>query len=443
MAGIQDSDLVRVTGFPKGVNNTAPEQDLPRKGSVPQAARALVNVDLVGPSKKPRLRQGYTREIAGRFHSPMTLRGVPRLFAVADGDLGVYSESNGAITREAIIRPGVGDQPLTYAEVNGDLYWSSRRELRMLRGDDFADLPGWVDSPGVPHAAAYSTGGLAAGTYFLAMTWLDALGRESGAAGKVEVTLTAGQGIQVSHFPDAPETAVTSRIYLSPADTDELYAALELPTTATSALLGVGAGQGGKPLETLWHAPMPPCAILRYWNGRLIGATDNLLIWSEALRGALLLPDNYMRFGQTVSLLEPVGEGTEEAGVWIADHARTYWMAGSSPKAWRRVIRYDHSAVPGTSMLVRGDVLGLKDVGPEPVAFWLAQNGTFCAGLPGGTLVPLTEGRLAIPGGEVGASFFREDNGLRALITSYLSGPRNRMAIGDRASATVTRHTTP
>jgi hypothetical protein len=145
-----------------------------------------------------------------------------------------------------------------------------------------------------------------------------------------------------------------------------------------------------------------------------------------------------MRVGQVITLLEAVGAGTPSAGCFLADHKNTYWLQGGSPKDWHRVVRYDHPAVPGTSIIVKGTDIGLEST--DQVAFWLAANGVFCAGLPGGTLVPLTEGRLALAEGDIGASLFREHDGLRQLITSYLTAGGNGLAIGDSTSATVTRH---
>lgn len=439
MAGVKDDELRRLRGFPAGVNQVAPDDDLPTddNGS-PVALREAVNVDLVGPRKRPRRRHGYTQRMPGRCHSPGCLPATPVgdvLLQVLDGDLVAF---NTALAPLGTLRAGIGPNRVTYAEVNGDLYWSNGLQMRRIRGEDLADTPAWIDAPGVPDADAYPDGGLAAGTYRVAMTWLDGEGREGGAVGVVEVDLQAGQGIRVHAIPLAPESAAHGRIYVSMPDGEELYAAMDVLPGTSQVLLGVGAGEGGKALETLWRQPLPPCEILRFWNGVLLGASRNLLVWSDPLRFGLTTHDNYLRVGADITLLEPLGEGGEGAGCWIADHKRTYWMAGRKPSEWRRVIRYDHPAVPGTSILVKGTVLGLETT--EPVAFWLAANGVFCAGLPGGTVVPLTEGRLALAEGEVGASLFREHAGLRGLITSFISRGANGLAVGDRAVASVTRH---
>lgn len=437
MAGVRNPDGARLRGFPSGVNNVAPEQNPPTDefGRV-TSLREAVNVDLVGPQKKPRRRDGYAQKVSGRAHSPVSFR--QRLLAVVNGDLNVYGPDLALI---GTMRAGVGDQRLTYAEVNGDLYWCSAMEFRRVRGEDFADTPGWVDCHGTPAVDAYEEGGLDAGTYRVAMTWFDAEGRESGAAGIAETDVADGGGARVFNIPTWPEGAVAARLYMSPPNGEELYAAATVAPGATQVLLDASAQRDGKALETLWRRPMPPCDVLRLWAGRLIGFAGNLLVWSDPLRFGLTANDNYMRFGLRGTLLEPVGDGGGGSGLWVADHKNTYWLEGNDPKAWRRTIVYDHPAVFGTSLAVKGTDVGLDTA--AVVAVWMAANGVFMAGLPGGNLQPLTEGRLALPPGDNGAAMFRELNGLRQLVMSYSSSGVNYMAVGDRASATVIRATTP
>lgn len=430
MAGVRDSDLVIQTGFPAGLDNVSPEQSLPRdEGGNPVAARALVNLDVI--DGKPRTRAGYARLAEGRWHSPGKLTG-RALFAVKDGDL-VQLDSNGNVLQT--IRAGVGERRISYAEVNGDLLWSNGQAFRRITGDTLADLPGWIEAPGAPDVAAHADGGLTAGNYAVAMTWLDAAGRESGAWGVVDATVGLGQGIRVFNIPPAPEYAVRARIYVSTANGSELYAAKDISPLATNVLVtAADVREAGKALETLWHASFPPCDLLRHQNGRLLGVKGNLLVWSPPLRQGLHHSDDYMRCGAEITLMEPL----EGAGVWLADHARTYWLQGTSPREWRRIGKHDKPAVRGTSIVVPGTVVGVDT--SAPVAFWLAADGVFCVGMPDGNLIRLKEGQLALPYGEEGAILFREHAGLRQLVATYMSRGANGMAMTDRASATVTRY---
>lgn len=437
MARPRNPDGERWQGFPAGVNNVAPEHDAPTDefGRV-VSLREAVNVDLVGPKKKPRRRSGRTRILSGRCHSPAVLRGAGTLLVVVDGDLRAYDR---ALDLQATVRAAVGGRYLTYAQVNDDLYWSSPSLFRRVRADGLVDEPGWIDCAGTPQAEPYADGAFRAGTYRVGMTWLDADGRESGCLGLAEVDLADNQGIRVFGIPPAPEGAVTARVYVSAADSEELYAAADLLTTVTNTVITSG-GKDGVTLKTLWRQTLPPCEILRFWNERLLGASGNLLVWSDALRIGLTTHDNYMRFGQRITMLEPVGHGASGAGLYIADHKNTYWLDGPTPKDWKRVIKLDVPAVPGMSVVLPGNKVGLDT--DDRVVVWLGANGVFYAGLPGGNVQPLTEGRLALPNGEEGAMVFREYAGLQQLIASYIRGTPSNLAIGDRASASVTRYTT-
>ena len=68
MAGVRNPDGTRQRGFRYGVNNVAPEHDAPvdENGAI-QTLREAVNVDLVGPSKKPRRRPGCRRRAVQRI----------------------------------------------------------------------------------------------------------------------------------------------------------------------------------------------------------------------------------------------------------------------------------------------------------------------------------------------------------------------------------------
>ena len=436
MAGVPDKDTPTLSGFPAGVNNVAPDSDLPLdQNGNPTALRAAVNFDLIGPSKKPRTRPGYTLRVAGVAHSPFGW-GKDRLLVAIDGALRCFGLG---MADRGTVRSNVGTRRLSYAEVEGEVYWSSPTELRRIRAD-LSDTPGWQVAGNTPLLAPSAEGGMAAGTYRVGLTWIDADGRESACNGAAEIDLDEGQGIRVFAIPAAPEGAARVRVYVTLANEDQLYAAADLDPSATETTLTGHVGQDGPPLESaLWLSqPMPPCSLLRYWNKSLLGVSGNKLVWSHPFRPGLTHHNNSKRFGKRITMLEPLGDGGDSAGVWISDHKNVYWLAGGNPKDWRLVIRYDAAAVFGTSVVVKGVDVGLETT--EKVVVFLTENGVSLAGLPGGTIQPLTEGRLALSPGDEGAAVFRAYRGVRQIVTTFINGPANGLAIGDRVSATVTPH---
>lgn len=439
MAGVREEDLQPIGPWPAGVNNVAKENELPtNEEGIPVALRVARNVD-IGNAGWPQRRSGYINRItAGRAHSLFNAFDDAYLLAVVDGDLRAYDPDLGL---HGTVRASVGDRYATAVQAPDEVYWSNGLTIRRFDGD-LTDAPAWLDTPPAPVVTASAAGGLAAGSYEVALTWRDARGRESGASPAAVVDVPANGGITLSGLPAAAEGAVQLRVYVSPPDNGledgetVLMHVVDLP--AGQPMYLVGAHTPGRACETQWLRPLPPCDILRFWNGRLLAAAGNFLCCGEPLRLGLMHQDSILRFGERITLMEPVGEGGDAPGVFIADHKRTYWLSGSGPKDWQRVIRHGHSAVPGTSLTVPGNVFNLETT--APVAVWLATNGVWCLGLPGGTVQPIRDGQLALPHGEHGASVFREVNGLRQIMTSYLAGGAQTIGMHDSAVATIRRN---
>lgn len=426
MAGVPDKGLVPLGGFTAGLNNIADITRGPVDDSgMPTALREAVNVDLDGTGM-PRRRRGRLTRIPGIAHSLFAGDGLPHLFAVVDGNLNAYRDAATGLVLQQALHTGLGDRYVTYATDDFDVWWSNG-VLQGRIAEDLSLHPFWPGTPDAVAAAPSANGGLAAGQYEVSVTITDAQGRESAASTPVMVVLATGQGIAVT-LPAAPAEAARWRVYVSAADGDVLHLAAEAPMGASA--IHVGSGRRTKKLETGWLHVLPPCDVLRYGHGRLLGLAGNVLVWSEAYRLGLMADTNHLIIGKEATLLEPVGDGGDGSGWWVADHKRTYWMAGGNPKNWTHVVRYGHAAVPGTSRLVDGTLFGYDS--PAPVAYWMAANGVPCVGLPGGTVVPLRENQLALPvDAERGASGVMLFDGVRQILTTTLGGVANAAAARD------------
>lgn len=445
MAGTSDKELFRLGGFPEGLNNRAKGTEGPTDDNgVPIALREAVNVSLTAQGHPVR-RPGQTLRADGKAHSLFALE--PWLLAVVEGNLNAYRQGgDGSLTLDATLASAYAPLPLangggvmlrdryvTYASDDFSVWWSNGVAAGGRIAEDLSLHPFWVDTPN-PVTLAVATGSLPKGRYEVSATAVDADGRESGASGAVGLQLAAGQGIAVA-LPAPPAGAVRWRLYVTPPDGDVLYEQAELPSTATSYNIGVRTA--GAALETQWLHPLLPAQCLRYGHSRLFGLAGNVLIWSEEYRLGLMHPDNHIVLGSEATLLEPVGDGTDGAGVWVADHKRTYFLAGADPANWQQQARYPHAAVPGTSTTLPGSYFGM-DV--PTVAYWMARNGVPCIGLPGGQLVPLREDTLALPvDAERGATGLMLFDGIFQLLTTTIASSANLAAASDSADATVIR----
>ncbi len=436
MAGVSEKELIPIGPFPAGLNNLDRETELTRSedGKRVIALREAENVDLPR-SGWPRRRRGFGRVVEGtRVHSLWAGGRFPLMLFV-DGDT-QYARRKGAVP--FAVRDGLSPRAASYACPNDRVYCSNGAQAWCVLPD--GEVAAWgVESPaGQPTVTASIDGGLDAGTYQVAITYLDARGEESGTGLAVLVDVADTGGISVSGIPQPSSPDVLRvRLYASPANGDVLYHVRDLPVGQLAAL--IGAGHRGKPLATQFLTPMRAGSIVRHLAGRLYVAQGRTMRWSEALRYGLTHADKNMRsVGERIDLMEPVGDGGDAPGFYVADHKRTYWLGGADPANATLRIAHAAGAIPGTGITVPANLFGLETT--LPVAYWLAANGVACLGLPGGQVLPLRERQVVAPTAERGASLFRERDGIRQIITALQGATAQGLAVGDRASPRVYRN---
>lgn len=435
MPAPSDKQLTTARGWPAGIDNLNAEQSLQRDdhGKNVIALRDAENVDL-DRQGKPSRRGGYAKVVSAN--------GAHSFWGDKDFPFGLYVDAGALMgLREDAesfqITTGLGLQPVSYALAAGAVYWSSPSQHGKVTADG-AQGPWGITSPhGAPSAVPASSGGLYPGRYQVTATFLSLTGEESGAPEAVWVDVPANGGIALSAIPQPPDPSWRVRLYASPADGNVMYAAATLPSAMTSFALGVH--RPGKPLETQFLDTMPTGHIVRWLNGRLYVAVENVMVWSEPMRyGLTRLAYNRLSFQKWLAMMEPIGNGDELAGMYVASGSKTYWLPGTDPKAFRAKIVRAHGVVTGTPIQVPGDVFGLETT--ESVVYWLDDAGTACLGLPGGNVLPLRQNQVAAPDADAGASLYRDQNGMRQVITTLVGARERGLAIGDRAECTVIRH---
>ncbi len=427
--GVRDDELARQEGWPLGVNNVADETALP-EGSL----RLATNVDL-SDSGKPRRMRGFTCIEPGIDYRGLWRETLPfGLFARG-------SELCALLADESIVvlESGIAADDVVFAEAAGAAYWTDGRRIGRITAD-LQSLPVGCEQPaGQPALAVHGAGGLAAGRYMVAITYSDASGQESGSTLAVEIEVQAGQGIMLSAIPQPVHASTaTINLFASNAGGDDLYLRQSVPAGTTDWL--IGNQPQGRRLETQFLSPIPPGQAIAYGNGMLFVASGDTLWRSEPLRyGLTRRADNYVRFGGRIKGLVSVGEAAAGSGLYVSGGGRTYWLAGADPRQWQRVIAYPQDMVPGTALRVRGSVLRIEGV-TTFVAHWLASNGVFCIGLPGGSVDAYSEGRYLADEATRGAALLREVNGIRQIVTAVDQGTANRAKFSDTMVATVHRN---
>lgn len=428
-----DASLIRADSWAAGIDNRDPEQALARDSNgAANVARDAVNVDIDRAGKVAR-RAGYTKIVGAQ--------GAASLWASPEFPFGLYVD-NGVLrgVRERgetfDIRGGMGAGPVSYAVAAGRVYWSNAAQNGVVSPDG---LPGdWaVPTPGYAHVSALATaGGLFAGVYQVAVTFLTPTGEESGAGPAARVLVGTGGGVQID-VPQPPDPTWRVRIYATDANGDVFYNAFTLPAGVASALLG--AHVNGRQLATQFLEPMLPGHIVRRFGGRLLVARNNTVTWSEPLRyGLTNVARNAVALPETITMMEPLGDGTDAAGVLVASGDKTYWLPGADPAKFNAQIVRAHGVVPGTALRLPGEVFALQT--SADVAYWIDASGTGCVGLAGGEVTTLQAAQAIAPSAVSGASLYRDANGLRQIVTALRGSQERGLAIGDKVGCAVYRH---
>lgn len=415
----------------RGLNNLSRET-----ATTANTMREAVDVDL-DRDGKVRTRQGYGEPLApcamghSLWSDPLLSYGL-----YADGEELRAFWPNG--DTELVATGLAAGRPVSYTLVGDWVYWSNGVQSGVVQGATAAGGEWASDQPsGQPDIAPIATGSFTAGTVQVAVTFLDALGRESGTSVAAVADIPAG-GVQILNIPQ-PARADTGiiRLYATTPDGTVLQHVTDLPAGISSyTMLNPPTGRA---CATQFLEPMPAGDLLASGNGRLFAAVDGVLIWSEPMRyGLSRIGFNHLRLPARITMMVYVGAGTEGAGLLVAAGQRTYWLGGPDPGAWRQVLAAAHGAVPGTLVHCPGSAWGMETRGLVPV--WLSDTGHFVAGLPGGQVVSVNGDGYVAHGADAGASMFREVDGIPQLVSS-LRGPfAQQSAVGDIVAVRVFRY---
>lgn len=401
MAGSNKPVVMR---FPLGVDQVSAETDLPAG-----TARRIVNLDI----HKGGITRGgtaYGGRLAQRSAVKLAVAGVRThslwsceyaTLYVAAGNLMIVDAGMSA----SVLRAGVGEAEMFYAEVNGTIYYSNGSTT----GSVVAGVVGpWgLPVPAAPSVAAVSYGGLNAGTYMVALTYRDASGRESGASPVSVVEVAAGGGIALG-WNSADYVA---RVYVTPANGEALYWSHDLPIGG--AVSYVGAHSPGKLLATQHLAPMEACTHLEYYNGRIYGVVGNVLLATQAMNYDLTRPaTDYVLMPSKITMNKAVADG-----LYLGREHGVTFMAGDDLGAFSPRSADKLAPIPGSAMAVDGALFEQ----PGDGVVWLTQRGWVFGGA-GGQTKRLTESQMALPKYDRAAGLYREHDGMRQLMTFVKGG---------------------
>lgn len=430
MAGLPNNRTPKLGPWPLGVNNLAPEGNLPLNeyGTRPVALREADNIDLTKEGR-PRRRPGYTEVLAATMaHSGWSFPGLRHGFFVDNGALKTFAP-DGSVTDLAT---QVGNKPLSYAQIDGLVFFSNADACGVI-DRNLIVRPWAVPTPsGPPTVRALDGYAMDAGQYLVALAFIDELGRESPLSQVAAITLADGQGIELTFNEGFLGLAA---VYTTQANDQVLRRGNVVPVSAGATTILTTPANGLANTERVLAA-LPPGQVTRYSSGRQWLATGNTLLWSLPLRPGVFDPEiSYAQFESSITMVEFVGAGAGGAGLYVGTEEAVYWLDGADPAQFRKVDAYPAGVVRGSPLRVPGKALNLDS--PDDALVFMTRDGQYCIGNPSGQVVAIHTDRAALDMASEGAAIFVERNGMKQVVTSLKGARPNGMAAVDKAVAHV------
>jgi len=195
-----------------GINNKSQSQTM----QPPFVAQA-VNLDYAD-NGEIRKRAGQKKIIPGTNCHSVFKFDDETLYYVDNGTLKKRNLSTGETTT---IKTGIGNDSLSYAVSAGRIYYSNSIVNGCIVNGAYRSW-GVARPARQPDLSTSPVGGLFAGTYFVAITWLRA-GEESGTGAATQITVPSGGGIVLSNFPTPPADVDGLAVYVTPCNGKHLY----------------------------------------------------------------------------------------------------------------------------------------------------------------------------------------------------------------------------
>lgn len=372
--------------WPGGINNRANDKSLPA-GTV----RDAINVD-PGPGGIFSLRSGFSKQV-----SAVGLRGalsVGRYILMADGaDLRCLDTDTSSVST---IRSIASSGRFSGSVFNEELFFCTESEC--LRFKD-GDLRPWgvTGVPQLPEPSIVS-GGLLAGEYQYAATFVDAYGDEGGVTLPLLISTGGNAGLQFV-LPSAPEGGRV-RLYVGPAQGSEMYLQFEGAGSYLCSSIVLDSAR----LETLGLRPPAPGDFICEHNGVIAIADGNTLWLTDPLRPHLR--NQTSRFFQYPAPID--GIVSADGGLFVlAD--KTYFIIG-----------VETSEPQQSRILPHGGVRGSMIRTPDNFAAWMTRYGLAKSDGQGKAI--MLSAANFLPGlASHGSSGVIERNGSQLVVTTMRS----------------------
>lgn len=397
-----------------GMNNRLPPDKLDTEDGT--FAQSITSADVTAAGTVSR-RKGYTQTVAGSdCHSCW---GTPDHGFMVDGTtLYRLTIQNGTVAKTSLATVTPGRQ-FSYADVGQEVYMSNGVQFfRVSRTGVLSDAT--IELPHTSPNATVVAGALSAGLYRIVVSHVAADGGESGTSYPISVQVTENTSIALTNIPQ--RAGHTTNVYATPPDGDTFF--LVAQNVGSSYTISSVSTYGERP-QALLKVPMPAGTIVRYLNGRLLVAAGNVLYYSETWYLGVYTPStNYIMFPDTITMVEPCQNG------FYLSADQTYWIDGDLLQADLNPV-LPYKAVLGTSAQV-----------PHANAVWWMSERGAVLGSQDGQVKNLQESTVAVQPALVGASLYREQDGMKQMLSALFGQQNTVMTTASYMEAEIVRKET-
>ena len=404
-----------IRGF-KGMNNILGEGGFSGHddGTMTAIPKVILNADVTAEERLKK-RGGYRLLIdLPNAHSAWSTR---RLMLVAsEGRLYRFYPDGSKVNLCALSGPH--EERLFYAAVDEQVYISSRHWMGIL---DMAENQ--VNSWGIPLteqpviAIVNGSGALTTGRYQVCYT--NVVGGQVGGSGMIAEIEIPSDNSSISLL-NKPAGVIA---WVTDPDGNTFYRAAEERSLITAI-------ETMEPLPTFLCVPPNPMRFIRQAFGRMWGAIDNRLGYSEPYRYDLYKTTNEFTFLREILMCSFV-----DGGIFVGFEDRTIFLPGTEPSGMREV-----HVGGGVARNILAYCNNVPDLGNN-VPIWVSKDG-LVAGSHSGALVKITNDRVQFPAGQEGAAVSRIVNGREQFLISFKQErPRGSgVGFGDSATCEVVRN---
>ena len=390
--------LVKVSGWPMGVDNRRADFDLPD-----DTLRDGVNVDVL-TSGQLRRRRGVSRVVPdSNAHS--IFANAQRMVWATPTTLRMMDTTGGVKTLLTDTRLA---NTLSWVDMDGVMYFSNE-QINGIVNASGAYEPWGIAVPTTAPTLVAPTGPY---MFQVTCTFVTSTGEESGAPLGAQVSTTDPAQIVLMNIPQSADSrVVATRIYATEIDGEAFFRVVDIPAGLTTYAIE-GPFGGGMSLTTQFNGPPPPGQLLEVHKGVIYIASGNTVWYTMPFRPRMVNNQKaFFQYPERVTLIK----GVSAVGARVR-HLDGMFVSSNALVFLRSVGSEEVEQIPIAPIrAVEGAVCNL----PQTTDIMIFTDRGFVRCRQGGEIEMLTEKQLAPDRYNKGTMGHVQFNGHQAIIAIF------------------------